>query len=290
MYLNETNRALVSTVLAGVLWGTSFPVIKVGLAVVDPYTFVFLRMLLASVLALGISWVTNNLRITSAKQPLVWSLGVLNGFAYLIQYVGMNYTTASKSSLFVNLSVVWVAVLSSFFLKEQFSRKKTAGIISGFIGVFLITTNLDLLQLTQGMIIGDGLVILSGVLWSFFILFNKRLTEQDNAIRFMPWMCIATTLPLVLFLPLFSTISVSPLTLEAWRIIGYTAVFCWVVPYYFWVKGLQHITPTSSAVLLLLEVVTAMFISWLVLGETFTFISIVGGSFILIAIVFVSIR
>jgi drug/metabolite transporter (DMT)-like permease len=94
----------LSTIVAGALWGTSFPAIKIGLAFADPFVLVFLRMLLATVLVILISYATNNLSVTFAKERLVWYLGLLNGFAYLIQYVGMGYTTASKSSLLVNLS------------------------------------------------------------------------------------------------------------------------------------------------------------------------------------------
>jgi drug/metabolite transporter (DMT)-like permease len=75
----------------------------------------------------------------------------------------MRYTTASKSSLLVNLSVVWVTVLSLLILKERFSRKKLSGTALGLVGVFFITTNLNLLELAQGMILGDGVVFLSGI-------------------------------------------------------------------------------------------------------------------------------
>jgi drug/metabolite transporter (DMT)-like permease len=81
-------------------------------------------MALASALALLIVFITKNLNVSLAKEKLIWYLGLLNGFSYLIQYVGINYTTASKSSLLVNLSAVWVAVLSWLILKERFSKKK----------------------------------------------------------------------------------------------------------------------------------------------------------------------
>jgi drug/metabolite transporter (DMT)-like permease len=41
--LKDRRGALFLTILAGVLWGTSFPVIKIGLEFVDPYMFVFLE-------------------------------------------------------------------------------------------------------------------------------------------------------------------------------------------------------------------------------------------------------
>jgi len=287
--LKDRKGAFLLTISAGVLWGTSFPAIKIGLIFVDPYRFVFLRMLLASVLIFLTSSVTRKLDVSLVKEKLVWYLGLLNGFSYLIQYLGMSLTTASKSSLFVNSSAVWVAVLSWLLLKERFSKKKIMGIISGLIGVFFITTNLNPIELTQGTIIGDGLVLLSGILWSFFILYNKKIIDAYNAIQFMPWIFLATTLPLTPFIFLSNIFSLINLSAEAWIAIVYTAVFCWLIPYYLWLKGLKHISPVASTVLLLTEVVVAISISFFFLGETLTMISELGASLILLAIILVSI-
>lgn len=287
--MKDRKDAVFLTILAGVLWGTSFPAIKIGLEFVDPFMFVFLRMLLASVLTLLIVFATNNFDVSLAKERSIWYLGLLNGFSYLIQYVGMNSTTASKSSLLINLSAVWVAVLSWLILKERFSKKKTSGIVLGIIGVFFVTTNLNPLELTQGMILGDGLVFLGGITWSFFMIYNKRMVDTHDIIQFMPWLFLATTLPLIPFIPFSSNISLLNLSTEAWLIIMYTAVFCWVIPYYLWSRGLKHISPATSTVILLTEVIVAIAISLLFLGELFTPISWLGASLILSAIILVSI-
>jgi drug/metabolite transporter (DMT)-like permease len=246
-------------------------------------------MSLASALALLIVFLTKNLNVSLAKERLIWYLGLLNGFSYLIQYVGMNYTTASKSSLLVNLSAIWVAVLSWLILKERFSKKKMSGIALGVIGVFFVTTNLDPFALTQGMILGDGLVFLAGIIWSFFMVYNKRLVDTYNVIQFMPWLFLATTLPLIPFIPFSTNISLMNFSIEAWMIIIYTASFCWVVPYYLWIRGLEHISPATSTVILLIEVITAIAISIFLLGDPFTLISGIGASLILLAITLVSI-
>lgn len=68
----------------------------------------------------------------------------------------------------------------------------------------------------------------------------------------------------------------------------YTAVFCWVIPYYLWVKGLKHISAVTSSVVLLTEVIVAVAIATVALGEVLTVISGVGAIFIIIAIILVS--
>lgn len=156
--------------------------------------------------ALLIVFLTKNLNVSLAKERLIWYLGLLNVFSFLIQYVGMNYTTASKSSLLVNLSAIWVAVLSWSILKERFSKKKMSGIALGVIGVFFVTTNLDPVALTQGMILGDGLVFLAGIIWSFSWYITRDWlipTTSFNLCHGFSWQQLCLWFRLFLFLPIF---------------------------------------------------------------------------------------
>jgi drug/metabolite transporter (DMT)-like permease len=94
-------------------------------------------------------------------------------------------------------------------------------------------------------------------------------------------------------LPLLPTIAFSPekiasLPIGAWIAIFYTAIFCWVIPYYFWLKGLKYISPVTSTVVLLSEIIIAVAISTIFLGEVLTIISGIGSALILIAILLVS--
>jgi drug/metabolite transporter (DMT)-like permease len=281
-------KALLLTVAAGFLWGTSFPAIKIGLQYMDAYTFAFLRFLVASLIMLSVSLLTKNFSFHFNKKRLILFLGVANGLAYLLQYIGMVFTTASKSSLFINLSAVWVALISLMVLKERLGGKKILGVIASLFGVLLMTTNLDFSSLSQGAVTGDLLVIGAGIVWAFFMVYNKPLVKDNkNMVQSMMWLLLFTLLPL---LPTasFSVGNFVSLPLDAWLAIFYTAIFCWVIPYYLWLKGLKHISAVTSSVVLLTEVIVAVAIATLALGEVLTVISGVGAIFIIIAILLVS--
>jgi drug/metabolite transporter (DMT)-like permease len=281
-------RAVVLTLLAGVLWGTSFPAIKLGLVYVDAYMFVFMRFLVASVIMFFVLLLRGNHGLDFAKKRVIWLLGIANGVAYLFQYVGMNFTSASKSSLLVNLSAIWVAVLSWLMLKERLGIKRAIGIFSGVLGVFLITTNLDFRNLGQSTIFGDLAVLLSGIIWAFFTVYNKKLVSNTkDIIQPITWVLFITLLPLTPFLAL-STSAPLQLPIQAWLAIAYTAVFCWVIPYYLWSEGLKSMSPVSSTLILLAEVVVSLLVSSLMLNDTLTLISGIGAIFIMTAIIFAS--
>jgi drug/metabolite transporter (DMT)-like permease len=285
---DNKKKAIMFTVIASSLWGTSFPAIKIGLQYMDAYTFVFLRFFFASLTMFAVMLLTKNFSFNFNKKRLILFLGVTNGTAYLLQYIGMVYAFASKSSLLVNLSVVWVALLSPIVLKEQIDRKKVASVIVSLLGIVFVTTNLDFGSLGVGEVVGDLLVIGAGILWALFIVYNKPLVgESKNMIQSMTWLLVFTMLPLLPVVP-FSAENFLSLTWEAWVAIIYTAIFCWVAPYYLWMKGLKNISPLTSAVILLNEIIVAVMISTIVLGEVMTAASGIGAIFIIMGILLVS--
>jgi drug/metabolite transporter (DMT)-like permease len=151
-----------------------------------------------------------------------------------------------------------------------------------------MTTNLDFSTLSQGAFTGDLLVISAGVAWAVFMVYNKPLASTSkNLVQPMTLLLLFTMLPLLPTV-FFSAGAFASLPFDAWLAIIYTAVFCWVIPYYLWLKGLRHLSPVTSAVVLLTEIIVAVAISTFALGEALTAISSVGALLVIIAILLVS--
>ena len=286
--ISKKQKAILLTILAGVLWGTSFPAIKIGLEYVDAINFVFLRFLVASIVMFIAVLAARKFEFKFSNKKILVFLGLTNGVAYLLQYIGMNYTSAAKASLFVNLSAIWVAIISTIVIGEHFGKNKTLGIISGVIGLFLVTTNLNIEMLSEGQILGDLILILAGIVWAFFIVYNKILVNNDNGvIQSIIWILPITLIPTIPFV-LISPNNILLIPIEGWIAIFYTAVFCWVIPYYLWLEGLKHISASTSTILLLTEILVATTISVIFLDELITLITGIGTLFIIAALIIVS--
>ncbi len=284
-------KAVFFTILAGALWGTSFPIIKVGLKTIDPFTFLFWRFLVSCVTLAVVMLMLKKFQFKIADKKLIILLGIANGAGYLLQYVGMPYTTAAKAALFINLSAMWVAILSPKLLGENISPKKVAGVLFGLVGIVFVSTNLDFSSLSQGQLAADALLIVSGVTWALFMVYNKKLVMNSTSATFqtMTWVLIFTFLSIAPF-SVLSGPGFFALSGWAWAAIVWTAIVCWVIPYYLWLEGLKHLSASTSTVLLLSEIVVAVVASVVILKEPITIFSSVGAFFIVIAIALVSLR
>jgi drug/metabolite transporter (DMT)-like permease len=289
--LSQKGKAIFLTVLAGVLWGTSFPIIKLGLSTIDPFAFVFWRFLVSSVTLIIVMLLLGKLQFNITNKKLLVLLGIANGAGYLLQYGAMGYTSVAKAALFINLSAMWVAILSPRLLSESFSRKKIVGVLFGLAGIVFVSTNLDFSTLVEGQLTADLMLIVSGVCWALFMIYNKKLIMHSTSATFqwMTWVLLFTLFTIAPFTALAGQ-GFFALSGWAWAAIVYTAIVCWVIPYYLWLEGLKYLSASTSTILLLSEIVVAVVASVIVLEEPVTVFSTVGAFLIIIAIVLVSVK
>jgi drug/metabolite transporter (DMT)-like permease len=220
------------------------------------------------------------------KQRSVWFLGILNGVAFLLQYVGLIFTTAAKTALLIDLNVLIVAILSRWLFQEPFGKRKQLGVLLGVVGAAMITTNGDISSLTSGQLLGDALVFLAGLVWAFFILLHKQiLLEKDqDVIELSTVVMLATALVLLLPAIILGRLPSSAVPIQGWELVAYTAVACTVLPYAMWIVALKAVTATVATVVGMLEIVAAMILSSLFLGEVYNTATLVGALLVLVAL------
>ena len=287
--MESKRRAITLTVLSSLFWGTSFPVIKIGLNYLDPYTFVLLRLICASITVLTAAFLVGKFQPSLFKNRTIWLLGLSNAVGFVLEYVGMNYTTASKTSLLVDSDVIIIAILSWIIFKERFSPQMKMSVVIGFVGAILLVTNGNVSGLTGGELFGDITVFLAGVAWAFFMVWNKSLISNGvDLISMIACVQPVTTLFLVPSALLLGSTSVVLTGAIGWGAILWTGVFCSAVAYFLWAVGLKRLTVTISAIVLLLEIVWALILSFVFLGESFTLIAAIGAILILASIALAS--
>lgn len=279
--------------VAALLWGTSFPAVEFGLGQgLQPLGFLLLRFTLASSVLVAACLATGRLRLGLLRDPWIWWLCLVNATGYVAQFAGQSLTTASKASLLVNVNVLFTAILAGFFLRERVGRNVWAACGVGIAGLLLLTTNGDPTVLARrgGEFEGDVLTFLTGASWTFYILIAKAYMTRNPGLDILAF----TTATLVVTLPfllasvwLFEGFS-APSTPAGWGTVAYLGLLPTVVAHLLWQQGLQRVSASASALLLLFEVVVAVAISVPLLGERLGALSAVGAILILGAIALAS--
>ncbi len=289
--MSQQRGPIAATALAGLLWGSSFVVVKLGLRSIDPYWFVLFRFATAAIIAVSYAAVIGRLRAVGRllTDPLVIWLGVSNGIGFALQFKGQTLTTAGKAALFVNSSTILVAIASRYVFRERFTPAKVAAVAVGMAGVMLVTTGGAFGPIAGPELTGDLFVLAAAVLWTAFILLDKRIVASGEVdvralTAAMVTITALTVLPVALVLGHGGP---PPFDSRLW-VVGYTAVFCTVLPFLLWSWGLKSISATSSCVILLIEIVFALALAAVVFGERLASGGAVGALLIMGAVLLIS--
>ncbi|MFH1502225.1 MAG: DMT family transporter [Candidatus Eisenbacteria bacterium] len=289
--MTRARSAALATIGAGLLWGSSFSVIKIGLRSIDPYWFVFLRFSIASVLALAFLSATGRQRAVVAllRHPLVLWLGATNAVGFIFQFKGQTLTTAGNAALIINSCTIYVAIASRFVFRERLGPLKLLGVVAGMVGVYLVATGGRLAVTIGDALAGDLLVFVAALTWTAFILLDKKIVGLlDVDVRALTGAMVVVTAVASLPVALVFGRGSFPTPGPEWWTVPYTSVFCTIIPFFLWTWGLKSISATSSSVIMLSEVVFALALASVILGERLTPGGFVGSALIVLAILLAS--
>lgn len=278
------------TLLASLIWGTSFPGAEWGLRYVgNDVLFLWLRFLVASAVTLSIVLLVGKFSFSVMKEPVIWLIGGFNAAGFILQYVGLVYTTASKTALLVDINVVAVAIVSYFAFRERLSGLQVLGVVLGSLGVVLVTSDKGV-SFSSSELLGDILAYLAGWSWAFFIVLSKKTLARRTAVEISSGAIASCTLflaPVVAYLALTDNADLT-VGLNGWLAAVYLGVFCTSVATLLWAMGLEGVSATASATIMLVEVVTALVIAFTLLDESLRLTAAVGAACVLAAIYLVS--
>ena len=183
----------ITACLCCLLWGSAFPVIKIGYGLLsvssDDYMsqllFAGLRFTLAGALTVIIGSIISKSVLRVRKQGL-YKIPVLALFQTVLQYLffyfGLAKTTGTKSSILDSTSVFFSVLIASFILRqERLSAKKIIGCVMGFAGVVLV--NLSKGGFDNGVsFVGEGFIVLSALSYAVSSVMIKSFSKNDNPV------------------------------------------------------------------------------------------------------------
>ena len=128
-----------SAILIGIIISFYSLVDKKASSGIDPFLFVWITDL--SAVILGIRFLRNsNFRNQFTKENIRLIIpGALQYSSYAIVIYAYSSTMLSYAGTFREIGTVFGAIFAKIFLKEEFGRKKTLGILLILLGAFLIS-------------------------------------------------------------------------------------------------------------------------------------------------------
>ena len=282
-------RGTALVLFSAFLWGTTFPATRYGLEQgnLEPYAFIYFRFAIATMALLAYALPTKRVDWSLFADWRLVGLGVFNALGYLLQYLAQDRTSASKTSLLVNVNVLITALLAFYLLKERIAPSTGLGAVIGVAGVVMLTSNGDLsaLRFSNSEFVGDLMAFGTGICWTVYILTMKHyLTQKPDAdVIALTTVVFVTTLFVLFPVALFTDGLAYEGNWNGVAALGYLSVFPTVVALWAYQVGLKSTSAAVSSIMLLFETVVAVTISVLFLNENLSGWTAAGAVLILVA-------
>ena len=251
--------------LTALIWGSAFAVVKNTLDSFPPSAIIAMRYAIATALT-AIAF-HKHLRALTRGDVLRGALvGACLCSAYVVQTVGLQYTTAGKNAFLTTVYVLLVP-FGCFVLFRQRIRR------ASFIAAGLMLAGIGLLSLdgaSGGLNVGDLLTLVCGVLFAAHIIAVERCQQKTDAYALIVLQFAFTAVFALICSLLFER--GRTLAFNAGSVGGllYLAVFSTTIAMSLQNIG-QSMAPAShAAILLSLESVFGVAFACLLLGETLT--------------------
>jgi drug/metabolite transporter (DMT)-like permease len=283
--MNKNLIIAMLLILVSFVWAGSFIVVDITTKEMDPIDLGFLRFLIATPLMILIA-VLRKKPLLLPKKELPWLVVLgLTGVTllYLFQFLGIHFTNAPTASVLINTNVIFIAILSGFFLQETLTRKRVAGIVLSFIGVFVIMfsdISKQALTFDNLFFIGGILMLLSAFCWALYSFVGKRLLKTYDEFVITTYAFGFGTLLYIPFVILHLGPVLQQTSLNGWLAVLYLALTCSLFGYLGWYYALKHIDASKAAVFLNFIPLFTILMSFF-LGTSLTWFFLLGAALII---------
>lgn len=185
-----------------VLFGLSWPIIKIGLEASTPLWFAAARATLSATTAFILLAFLGRLAWPHrADWPIVLSVGALQlSCFFAFSNLGMQSLPAGRSSVLAYTATLWIVPLS-LMIGEKVGWRAVAGVLLGLMGIAVLVEPLRFDWSDKAVIWGHVWLLLAGFTWAIAIVHIRRHRWKLTPLDALPWqMTVATVLLWVLAL------------------------------------------------------------------------------------------
>jgi drug/metabolite transporter (DMT)-like permease len=284
-------RANASAAVAAVLFGASVVAVRIAVREVPPVSLAVLRfgqggLLLAAVLLVA---APGYLR-TRWDRLLFGLLGLVLFVLFPLTFnIGLKYTEASRGAVMLATMPIWSALLGRA-IGERLAGRQLIGV--GFSVAGIALAFLDPGRAVGGdakSLLGDGLLLLTGLLGALYGLIAKRVLAVDYPATVTTYAMLIGT---VLLLPAAGVEGLVPAIERLdWQLLGlvvFLGVLGGAVAFLLWNWALSRLTPTQVAVYVNLNPIVAALLGVGLLGERRSALFVLGFAAVVIGVLLVN--
>jgi drug/metabolite transporter (DMT)-like permease len=263
----------LEVIIAAIIFGTAGIFVKI--IDLPPTTITFFRVA-APTIILFVYFILKHKNIFKTATKMVIFISLLNAARMYLWLFAYLHTSVGNAVIILYTWPVFTVLFGPVIIKEKLTRHKLLLTLIAFIGIIIIFSNKEI-SFENKDFIGMLAMLVSAMLSAITTLLFKPQSKHFSKQQLVFFQNVAGA---VIFLPFlfinrpFPTISQAALSIVYSALIG-------LVAFLLWFSALKKIKASTLAIISYTEVVSAIVLGVLILGEAVTPNMVIGGGIIL---------
>lgn len=280
-----------------IFWGSTYLAIKYAIETLPPFIMAGARFVISGSILLAWARFSKDYEAPTFRH---WRTSLIVGTLLLLGGNGgvvfaEHYISSSLAALLVATEPFWIVLLSWLWLgKLRPNLRVVAGLIVGFVGVWLLINGQPTSNQTNAgsmQFFGALAVVCAALSWATGSIYGLRASVPKSAILTsgMQMLCGGAVLLLVSSIAgEWTTFNAASVSKSSWFGLAYLIIFGSLIGFtaYSWL--LKNAQPAMVATYAYVNPIVAVFLGWLIAGETFTWQMLIGAGVIVGSVVLVT--
>lgn len=249
------------------IWGINWPIMKIALTEVPPWTF---RALCTIGGGLGLLVLTRlggaSLAVPLKRLPLLVLVALLNITGWtMFSAFGVSMMAAGRASIIAFTMPLWGVFLSAVFLREPLTLRRLAGLALGLAGLALLIGG-DVASMKAAPL-GALCMLAAALSWAAGTVVLKRIAWNASVIALTVWQLLIGGIPLVLGALFWDAARLGPVGTGPALAVLYNVGVCFLFGNYAWFKIVSLFPAGVAGISSMMIPVVGVLSAALVLGE-----------------------
>ncbi len=276
--------------------GFSAKAVLIKLAYQYPVNFVSLltlRMLFAMPFYGLVAWFlsnkTNNQKLKSRQWFRLAVLGVLGYYvASILDFWGLQYVTASVERLILFVYPTIVLVTTALVFKKKITGIQYLSLVLTYLGIYCAFASDMAAGLQLNLAKGAILIFLSALTYAIYLVFSGDMIPKIGSIKFTCYAMLFAGIAVIINCLVANGLSVFSFQKEVYWIAFFMAIFSTVIPTFMVAEGMNLIGASNASLIAAVGPISTIIMAYFFLGESVSFVQIVGTVIVLIGVLMIS--
>jgi drug/metabolite transporter (DMT)-like permease len=268
--------------LQSVIYGFGNPLTKIAFKSITPFWSLSVRFTIAFIVFMLFFGRRIIGSLKSVEPKVYLPAGICMATAYITCNLALSWTSATNVGFLMSLPVIFAPILALLIYKVKYRLIHIPVQIVVIIGLYLLCFDGEKLVFGKGEITA----LITAISIAGALVFGEESLKQLDAVAVSAVQAgITALISLPCALIFESTEVLGQVTVPAWLVVLYLAIFCTNIAYMLQNSALKYISASTVSMLQCTQPILTAIISYLLLREKLSTLGIIGAAIIILCII-----